>query len=94
MWALADSGRSYVAYAVDPAGPMGVKGLGAGLWDIRWFDCATGTRVDQLTVGLAAGDHAWAVPTSLGSEVAVSIRLVPATPVEPRSWADSKARYR
>jgi hypothetical protein len=93
-WALADSGRSYIAYAVDPAGPMGVKGLRAGLWDIRWFDCVTGARVDQLAVPLPAGDHAWPVPDSLGPEVAVSIRLVPPTPVEPRSWADTKARYR
>jgi hypothetical protein len=92
-WALADSGRSYIAYAVDPAGPMGVKGLRAGLWDIRWFDCATGARVDQLAVPLPAGDHAWPVP-ALGSEVAVSIRLAPPTPVESGSWADTKARYR
>ncbi len=94
QWVLADPGRSYIAYALNPTGPMGVKGLEEGLYDVRWYDCITGAWVEQFAVPLTAGDHAWPVPASLGDEVAVSIRQLPSTPVRAESWGDTKAKFR
>jgi hypothetical protein len=52
---------------------MGVKGLAAGVYDMKWFDTVDGETVTQ-TVTVPAGDDTWTKPDSLGNEVALYIR--------------------
>ncbi|NQT53336.1 hypothetical protein HQ576_14860 [bacterium] len=72
-YVLARPGHSYIAYASDLRATIGVKGMAAGTYALRWLDCATGVRVEQTDVRVAAGNHAWPKPPVLGSEVAVYV---------------------
>ncbi|KPK51015.1 MAG: hypothetical protein AMK72_00640 [Planctomycetes bacterium SM23_25] len=75
QYVLADPGRSYVAYSAKHGGKMGLKGLPAGSYDLTWFDCAAGNRVERRGVSVAAGEQVWEVPAGLGAEVAVRTRM-------------------
>src|SRR5262249_38798414 len=47
-YVLADPGRSYIAYANDLSGKMGIRDLGAGEFAVTWMDCRTGRTVDRV----------------------------------------------
>ncbi len=73
-WVLADTaGTSYILYAHDGAGNLGVKGLPPGRYTLRWFDPALGTMVAKQNVR-AAGDVAFDKPAGFGPEVLLYIR--------------------
>jgi len=73
-YVLAKPGDSYIAYAPNLDGKIGLKGLKAGRYDLRWFDCATGKEVVQKALKVAAGNQTWTRPNRIGKELAVHIR--------------------
>lgn len=73
-WVLADVGESYIAYTYSYSGPMGVKRLPAGNYNLRWFDTVDGDVVSQHRSHVAGGDVAWTKPDSIGGEVALYVR--------------------
>ncbi|RMF43444.1 MAG: hypothetical protein D6753_05145 [Planctomycetota bacterium] len=76
-WVLADPGREYLAYSYDADGPMGLRQLPAGTYDVLWFDTVTGRAVEQQVKVDTTGDVLWPVPAELGPEVALRARAVP-----------------
>lgn len=75
-YVLANPGDSYIAYAADLAGEIGLKDLEPGAYDLQWFDCATGKEVVQKAVKVAAGNQGWATPEGIGTELAVYIKRI------------------
>jgi hypothetical protein len=73
-WVLANPGNSYIAYTYDYSGPMGVKGLTAGTYDLKWFDTVNGDTVIQTGVSVPSGDVTWSRPDSMSKEIALYIR--------------------
>ena len=71
-WVLANPEQSYVAYTYDYFGPMGIKDMKAGQYDLMWFDTVDGDVVTQAGVSVGSGDVAWNKPDVLiGREVAL-----------------------
>jgi hypothetical protein len=73
-WVLANPGDSYIAYTYDYSGPMGVKSMTAGTYDLTWFDTVDGKTVTQTGVSVPSGDATWGRPDSISSEVALYIK--------------------
>jgi len=73
-WVLANAGTSYIVYTYDCTGPMGLKELTAGTYDLLWFDTTNGRTVKQPSVSAVAGDATWPKPESLGTEIALYVR--------------------
>ena len=73
-YVLAKPGDSYIAYASELVGRIGLRQMTAGTYDLTWFDCKTGKSVTQRRLKVAAGDQSWEKPTGLGLEIAVHIR--------------------
>jgi hypothetical protein len=73
-WVLANPGDSYVAYTYDCSGPMGLKDMAAGTYDLLWFDTVDGDAVTQAGVSVPSGEAAWSKPESLGNEVALYVK--------------------
>jgi hypothetical protein len=78
-WVLANPGQCYIAYTYDYSGPMGVKNMAAGTYDLTWFDTVDGDTVMQDGLSVGSGDVTWAKPDSIGSEIALSIKRRTAT---------------
>ncbi len=77
-YVLARPGKSYIAYAAEGSGRLGVADVHAGTWRLRWHDVATGREVVRKGVELSAGEHTWERPGGFGGEVAVYLeRLGP-----------------
>ncbi len=75
-YVLARPGGSYIAYASQLQGGIGLKNTAAGAYKLRWFDCATGSEVTMENVNVAGGDQSWDKPGNLGSELAVYIERI------------------
>ena len=73
-WVLANPGNSYIAYTYDYSGPMGVKSMTAGTYDLKWFDTVDGNTVIQAGLSIASGDVTWRKPESMGNEIALYVR--------------------
>lgn len=73
-WVLANPGSSYIAYTYDCSGPMGVKELTAGSYDLIWFDTVNGDQVVQTRISIPSGDGIWKKPNTVGNEIALYIR--------------------
>ncbi|OHB77012.1 MAG: hypothetical protein A2Z25_22510 [Planctomycetes bacterium RBG_16_55_9] len=73
-WVLAKPGESYIAYTYDCSGPMGVKDMTAGTYDLKWFDTVGGDLVSQTGVSVPSGDVTWSKPDSISKEVALYIK--------------------
>ena len=71
---IADPGRSYIVYASNLKGNIGLKAIEQGRYQLRWLDCATGKTVIEKSVRVAAGDQSWAKPVGIGNEVALYMR--------------------
>ena len=67
-------GTSYIGYTYDCSGPMGLKELTAGTYDLLWFDTTNGRTVKQSGVQVATSDATWNKPESLSSEIALYVR--------------------
>ncbi|OPZ08606.1 MAG: hypothetical protein BWZ10_02652 [candidate division BRC1 bacterium ADurb.BinA364] len=74
-WVLADPGRSYIAYAERLEGAMGLAGMAAGEYDLRWVDCVSGAIAEQTANVEQAGEGSFPRPESIGPECAVWVRL-------------------
>jgi hypothetical protein len=73
QYVLAEVGKRYVAYTSQP-GRIGLKKLAAGTYDLTWFDCVSGKRVEQKGVTVAAGEVAWPRPAGIGKEAGAYVR--------------------
>ena len=67
----------YVAYASALAGEMGLQGLAAGRYRLRWLDCASGAARDERGVAVSSGDRTFPAPAGLGREIALLIEREP-----------------
>ena len=72
-YVLASPPHSYIAYTTQAAGNVGLKNMQAGTYSLAWFDCATGTRITQPAVKVAAGNQAWPRPKPIAHEAALHI---------------------
>jgi len=80
-WVLAnDSAGAWIAYANNTPDVMGVSGLGNAELRLRWFNPASGAEVIQLA---SSQDSPFAVPGSLGEEVALFIERTGGSPPPP-----------
>lgn len=91
-WVFAEPGEGYLLYS-HAAATLGLD-LPSGVWDLRWFDPATGAWVQQDDVATEGGNTSFAVPSGIGSEAALSIIRSDTTAVTPASWSSVKAAYR
>ena len=73
-WVLANPGNSYIAYTYNYSGPMGVKGIAAGNYDLRWFDTVDGDTVHQTGISVYSSQFILSKPDSIGKEIALYIR--------------------
>jgi hypothetical protein len=73
-WVLANPGNSYIAYTYNYSGPMGVKGMTTGNYDLMWFDTVDGDIVHQKGVSVYSSNVILSKPDSIGNEVALYIR--------------------
>jgi hypothetical protein len=72
-WVLASPPDSYIAYTYDYDGPMGIKSMTAGTYDLMWFDTVDGDTVIQTGVYVTSGDVTWSKPNSMSNEIALYI---------------------
>jgi hypothetical protein len=77
QYVMAMPGNSYIAYASNLSGDIGLTGMTAGSYDFLWLDIPTGNAVTRDRVGVGAGDQSWTPPDGIGSELAVYIKLRP-----------------
>jgi len=75
-YVLAQPGKSYIAYAPELQGKIGLKNTKAGVYEFRWFDCVTGKEVGQERVRVAGGSQSWDKPRGMGDELAVYIKRI------------------
>ena len=71
-WVLAEPGASYIAYAEDLNGQLGLKQMEAGQYRLTWLDCASGRRAGQ-SLSLPAGDQTFEKPKPIGNWCALWI---------------------
>jgi len=70
---LARPGHSYIAYASNLKGRIGLRNMTAGTYALRWFDCATGKSITQQE-RVGAGNQTWPTPPGIGPELALYLR--------------------
>ena len=75
-YVIALPGSSYIAYASNLSGDIGLKDMTAGAYTFNWFDCVTGKSVTRTNVQVAAGDQTWPKTGGIGNELAVHIKLI------------------
>lgn len=106
---LAAPGASYLVYSAAAKTSLGLKGLPAGEYDLRWLDCETGQRFEQAGARLSSAQN-WPKPRGFGSEVALYLKrrggaaaeamaqkheaVAPAKPNRPAVVADKSYRTR
>ncbi len=73
QYVLADPGSSYVVYAANAQGDLGLKGMTAGTYDLQWFEPATGKSQSQAGVSVAAGEVTFSTPSGFGAELALRV---------------------
>ncbi|OQB15599.1 MAG: hypothetical protein BWY15_00311 [Firmicutes bacterium ADurb.Bin193] len=91
--------NSYIAYSHTYSGSMGVKNMRAGTYDLKWFDCASGTWVNQDNVTLTEGTNSFTKPAGItGSEVALYIKhqnyIVGEPTPTPKTYEVETTNYR
>ena len=72
-YVLARPDDSYIAYAPQLQGKIGLKNLTPGTYTLRWFDCATGKLVVQKKVNVSGGNQSWSKPDGIGDELALHV---------------------
>jgi hypothetical protein len=79
QYVLAAPGESYIAYASNLSGEIGLINMAAGKYDFKWYDVKTGKSVIQNNIAVEDGANRWSKPNSIGREMAVYIkRIAPA----------------
>lgn len=74
-YVLADPGRSYIAYALEDSGAIGLRALPAGTCQASWLDCLSGTVVEEAHTFEASGDRSFERPSGIGSQCALWVRF-------------------
>ena len=74
-YVLADPGRSYLAYADNASGVIGINGLPGGPCTVTWLDCQTGRIVSEKHSFTQPGDRSFDKPIQFGAECAAWIRF-------------------
>ncbi len=69
-YVLARPGSCYILYANGP-GPLGVRDLPAGVYDLLWFDPVDGSQEKRTGVELEGGVEFFSRPATLGAEAAL-----------------------
>ena len=74
-WLLVEApSQSFVAYTNNASGPMGVRNMEGGVYDLTWLDTVTGSTVNQSGVAVGAGINTFPVPGGISSpEIALYI---------------------
>jgi hypothetical protein len=78
QYLLADPGKSYIAYGLNSTGPLGIKNMAAGDYELTWLDIISGTKKNQ-TQQVSAGDCQFIKPSGIGTETALFIRKMGTT---------------
>jgi hypothetical protein len=73
-WVLANPGKSSIAYTYDYSGPMGVRDLATGAYDLTWFDTISGRSQTESGVIVPAGESTWSKPVAFGNEIALYLK--------------------
>lgn len=73
QYVLALPGDSYIAYASDLSGEIGLRNMIEGTYGFKWLDVANGNSVVQENVNIGSGNKIWPKPASIGNELAVHI---------------------
>jgi hypothetical protein len=81
-YVLANPGHSYIAYADEGDGRLGIKGLPAGTYRVTWLDCRSGRTSSGDHSVAEPGDAVFNRPQNFGDECAAAIlRLSAPQPV-------------
>jgi CubicO group peptidase (beta-lactamase class C family) len=67
---LAKPGESYIAYASNLSGNIGIKNMTTGTYSFKWFDPTNGTTKTE-TKSVGSGTQSWSKPSGIGNEVVV-----------------------
>lgn len=73
QYVLALPGDSYIAYASDLSGEIGLRNMIEGTYRFKWFDVTNGNSVIQDNVYVGSGNKTWPKPANIGNELAVYI---------------------
>jgi len=73
-YVLALPGDSYIAYASNISGGIGLRNMTAGKYDFKWYDVTNGNIIIQRNVNVSIGNQIWQNPAGMGKELAVYIR--------------------
>ncbi len=72
-YVLAAPGRAWLAWSGNCAGRMGLRGLEAGRYSLRWLDCATGATAERARVTVRGDSATWRRPEGFGREIALYV---------------------
>ena len=70
LYLLANPGESYLAYAAEGKGALGIAELHAGRYTVRWLDIVSGAEVTSART-VKAGKRKFKRPRSIGAEAAL-----------------------
>ncbi len=90
---LAREGKSYIVYARQGTGALGLQDLSAGSYRRRWLDVATGFEVVEEQVDLDAGAQSWSRPPGVGAEAAVYLLRLDGANDRPETLDQSLATF-
>lgn len=90
QYVLASPGHSYIAYSSEESEKIGIRDMLPGLYNIRWYDCITGTWIKKDNIKIKAGDNSWKKPAELGEEIALYVCRTDAVAVKPKSAVQDK----
>jgi CubicO group peptidase (beta-lactamase class C family) len=74
QYVLAAPGQSYIAYASQPGGAVGLKSIKEGVYRLTWFNPVSGKSVTQDRVRVSSGEQHWERPRDFAGPVALYVR--------------------
>jgi hypothetical protein len=81
-YVMADTtSHSFIAYADDLVGNIGLRNMVAGDYDFLWFDTVTGAKERRYAVPVSTGIQYWFKPLGIGDDLAVWITPSTADPI-------------
>jgi len=73
QYLLANQGKSYIAYASNLSGDIGVRNMISGTYSLKWLDLNTGSEKTE-TKSVGSGTQYFSRPSGIGNELAVYIQ--------------------
>lgn len=77
-YVLAQPGTSYIAYANEGRGALGLRDLEPGRYRLRWLDTANGREAIEET-SVSSSTTLWRRPAGIGKEAAVYVQRIEAS---------------